>query len=63
MDAAMWQAGSLNGMTWQKAQPATAFIVLAAAAALLMGKRLQLLEWAMTRRAHWALTPKAAGCG
>ncbi|MBF4190162.1 iron chelate uptake ABC transporter family permease subunit, partial [Serratia ureilytica] len=28
MDAAMWQAGSLNGMTWQKAQPATAFIVL-----------------------------------
>ncbi|MFL4452213.1 iron-enterobactin ABC transporter permease [Serratia marcescens] len=44
MDAAMWQAGSLNGMTWQKAQPATAFIVLAAAAALLMGKRLQLLE-------------------
>ena len=35
MDAAMWQAGSLNGMTWQKAQPATAFIVLAAAAALL----------------------------
>lgn len=44
MDAAMWQAGSLNGMTWQKAQPATAFILLAAAAALLMGKRLQLLE-------------------
>lgn len=31
MDAAMWQAGSLNGMTRQKAQPATAFIVLAAA--------------------------------
>lgn len=44
MDAAIWQAGSLNGLTWQKSQPAIVFIGLAASAALLMSKRLQLLE-------------------
>ncbi|QTF07152.1 iron-enterobactin ABC transporter permease [Brenneria izadpanahii] len=44
MTAKLWATGSLNGMTWVKAQPATLLIPTAIAAALLMGKRLQLLE-------------------
>ncbi|ATA26739.1 iron ABC transporter permease [Brenneria goodwinii] len=44
MTAKLWATGSLNGMTWVKAQPAILLIPMAIAAALLMGKRLQLLE-------------------
>ncbi|MEC5317368.1 iron-enterobactin ABC transporter permease [Brenneria populi subsp. brevivirga] len=44
MTAALWGTGSLNGMTWMKAQPAIFIIPLTIAAALLMGKRLRLLE-------------------
>lgn len=44
MTAALWGTGSLNGMTWTKIRPALFIIPLAIVAALLMGKRLQLLE-------------------
>ena len=42
MDAAMWQAGSLNGMTAES--PARHGVHRAGGRGLLMGKRLQLLE-------------------
>ncbi|KOC91011.1 iron ABC transporter permease [Winslowiella iniecta] len=44
MNAALWGAGSLNGMTWAKGQPALLCIPLTMLAVLLMGKRLQLME-------------------
>ncbi|MCG8707451.1 iron-enterobactin ABC transporter permease [Brenneria sp. 4F2] len=44
MTAVLWATGSLNGMTWSKVQPAMIIIPLTIVAALLMAKRLQLLE-------------------
>nr|WP_113866945.1 iron-enterobactin ABC transporter permease [Brenneria salicis]NMN92977.1 iron complex transport system permease protein [Brenneria salicis ATCC 15712 = DSM 30166]RBP61950.1 iron complex transport system permease protein [Brenneria salicis ATCC 15712 = DSM 30166]RLM31245.1 iron ABC transporter permease [Brenneria salicis ATCC 15712 = DSM 30166] len=44
MTAALWGTGSLNGVTWAKGQPAVMIIPVTIAMALLMGKRLQLLE-------------------
>ncbi|MCL2892925.1 iron-enterobactin ABC transporter permease [Brenneria tiliae] len=44
MTAALWGTGSLNGVTWAKGQPAVVIIPIGIASALLMGKRLQLLE-------------------
>ncbi|WP_407704477.1 iron-enterobactin ABC transporter permease [Winslowiella arboricola] len=44
MSAALWGAGSLNGMTWAKGQPALLGIPLTITVILLLGKRLQLLE-------------------
>lgn len=44
MTAALWGAGTLNGITWTKSQPALLLVPLATIAALLMAKRLQLLE-------------------
>ncbi|MFS2225031.1 iron-enterobactin ABC transporter permease [Pantoea sp. B65] len=44
MSAALWGAGSLNGMTWAKGQPALLCIPLTIIMVLLMGKRLQLME-------------------
>lgn len=42
--ATLWGTGTLNGMTWTKAQPALWLTPLATLAVLLLGKRLQLLE-------------------
>ncbi|ATZ95186.1 MULTISPECIES: iron-enterobactin ABC transporter permease [Dickeya] len=44
MTAALWGAGSLNGMTWSKAAPALLLIPLTLLATLLLARRLQLLE-------------------
>lgn len=44
MTATLWGTGTLNGMTWTKAQPALWLTPLATLAVLLLGKRLQLLE-------------------
>lgn len=44
MSAALWWAGSLNGITWSKGQPALLLIPLTIMAALLSGRRLQLME-------------------
>ncbi|KAF0812627.1 Ferric enterobactin transport system permease protein FepG [Andreprevotia sp. IGB-42] len=44
LTAALWAAGSLNGMTWAKSLPASAFCVLAMAAAMLLARRMQFLE-------------------
>ncbi|RLM24497.1 iron ABC transporter permease [Brenneria alni] len=44
MTARLWGTGSLNGVTWAKGQPAVAIVPVVIMAALLMGKRLQLLE-------------------
>lgn len=44
MSAALWGAGSLNGITWEKAQPALLLIPLTIIAVLLTGRRLQFME-------------------
>ncbi|KAA8997690.1 iron chelate uptake ABC transporter family permease subunit [Affinibrenneria salicis] len=44
MSATLWGTGTLNGITWTKAQPALWLTPLAALAVLLLAKRLQLLE-------------------
>lgn len=44
MTAALWAAGTLNGMTWAKAQPALSLIPVTILATLLLGRRLHLLE-------------------
>lgn len=44
MSAALWGAGSLNGITWEKGQPALLLIPLTVAAVLLTGRRLQFME-------------------
>lgn len=42
--AGLWSAGSLNGITWAKCLPTAAPIVVALAAALLLSRRMRLLE-------------------
>lgn len=44
VSAGLWNAGSLNGVTWAKAAPALAIIGLALIAALLLSRRMRLLE-------------------
>jgi len=44
MNAALWGAGSLNGMTWAKAQPALICIPVTLLAVLMIGKQMQLME-------------------
>ncbi|MFG1172215.1 iron-enterobactin ABC transporter permease [Erwiniaceae bacterium CAU 1747] len=44
MSAALWGAGSLNGITWNKAQPALVLVPLTMIATLLLGRRQQLME-------------------
>ncbi|QGU87147.1 iron-enterobactin ABC transporter permease [Erwinia sorbitola] len=44
MSAALWGAGSLNGITWVKSQPALLLVPLTLFIALLLGRRLQLME-------------------
>ncbi|CNK87189.1 iron-enterobactin transporter permease [Yersinia aldovae] len=44
MTAAAWGAGSLNGMTWAKAIPSLIFIMIATLVALLLSRRMPLLE-------------------
>ncbi|WLQ15972.1 iron-enterobactin ABC transporter permease [Hahella aquimaris] len=43
MSAALWGAGSLNGLTWSKASPSLIFCLLAIAAAVPLQRRLRLL--------------------
>lgn len=42
--AAVWGAGSLNGITWEQAVPAAVVIFVVAAATLAVARRMQLLE-------------------
>ena len=42
--AALWSAGSLNGITWLRIMPATFLIVILLLAALLLNTRMKLLE-------------------
>lgn len=44
MSAALWGAGSLNGITWAKGQPALLLVPLTILVALLLSRRLQLME-------------------
>lgn len=44
MSAALWGAGSLNGITWAKGQPALLLVPLTIGVALLLSRRLQLME-------------------
>lgn len=44
MTAAAWGAGSLNGLTWAKGLPSVLFIVIAIVAAMLLSRRIPLLE-------------------
>ncbi|MBK4723665.1 iron-enterobactin ABC transporter permease [Pantoea agglomerans] len=44
MSAALWGAGSLNGITWAKGQPALLLVPLTIAVSLLLSRRLQLME-------------------
>lgn len=44
VSAGLWNAGSLNGVTWAKALPALLIIAVALAAALLLSRRMRLLE-------------------
>lgn len=44
MDAALWGAGSLNGVGWNKGLPSLLVIAVALAAALLLQRRARLLE-------------------
>ncbi|MFK0040267.1 iron-enterobactin ABC transporter permease [Paenarthrobacter sp. NPDC090517] len=42
--AAVWGAGSLNGITWEQAAPAAVVVVLVGLATLAVARRMQLLE-------------------
>ncbi|MFE4080867.1 iron-enterobactin ABC transporter permease [Paenarthrobacter sp. YIM B13468] len=42
--AAVWGAGSLNGITWEQAAPAAVVVVVVALATLAVARRMQLLE-------------------
>lgn len=42
--AAAWGAGSLNGLTWAKGLPSVMFIAIAAVVAMLLSRRMPLLE-------------------
>ncbi|EKN5160457.1 iron-enterobactin ABC transporter permease [Yersinia enterocolitica] len=42
--AAAWGAGSLNGLTWAKGLPSVIFIAIAAVVAMLLSRRMPLLE-------------------
>ncbi|NWL33638.1 iron-enterobactin ABC transporter permease [Paenarthrobacter nitroguajacolicus] len=42
--AAVWGAGSLNGITWQQAAPAAVVVVVVGVATLAVARRMQLLE-------------------
>ncbi|MFK0002756.1 iron-enterobactin ABC transporter permease [Paenarthrobacter sp. NPDC090522] len=42
--AAVWGAGSLNGITWEQAAPAAVVVVLVGLATLVVSRRMQLLE-------------------
>ncbi|AXE31723.1 iron-enterobactin ABC transporter permease [Chromobacterium phragmitis] len=44
MSAAIWGAGTLNGMTWSKGLPSALFCLLAMLAALVLKPRMRLLE-------------------
>ncbi|CNK51165.1 iron-enterobactin ABC transporter permease [Yersinia alsatica] len=44
MTAAAWGAGSLNGLTWAKGLPSVIFILIATLAAMLLSRRMPLLE-------------------
>jgi len=44
MTAALWSAGSLNGMTWSRILPATLLIMLLVGLACLLNTRMKLLE-------------------
>lgn len=44
MTAAAWGAGSLNGLTWAKGLPSVMFIFMAIGAAMLLSRRMPLLE-------------------
>ncbi|MCV9880179.1 iron-enterobactin ABC transporter permease [Brenneria izbisi] len=44
MSAALWGAGSLNGITWSKALPALLFIAIAFILSLLLTRRMTLME-------------------
>lgn len=44
MSAALWGAGSLNGITWAKGQPALLLVPLTIMVSLLLSRRLQLME-------------------
>jgi len=44
MTAALWSAGSLNGMTWSRIMPATLLIMLLVGLACLLNTRMKLLE-------------------
>ncbi|AEF55192.1 FecCD family ABC transporter permease [Marinomonas posidonica] len=44
MTAALWSAGSLNGMTWSKVLPAAILLILLMCIALAMNSRMKLLE-------------------
>ncbi|MFJ4286364.1 iron-enterobactin ABC transporter permease [Paenarthrobacter nicotinovorans] len=44
LGAAVWGAGSLNGITWEQAAPAAVVVVLAGLATLVAARRMQLLE-------------------
>ncbi|EEQ03018.1 Ferric enterobactin transport system permease protein fepG [Yersinia rohdei ATCC 43380] len=44
MTAAAWGAGSLNGLTWAKGLPSVIFIFIATGVAMLLSRRLPLLE-------------------
>jgi iron complex transport system permease protein len=44
MTAALWSAGSLNGMTWFRILPVSGLIILLLACAFLMNTRMKLLE-------------------
>ncbi|WP_394180002.1 FecCD family ABC transporter permease [Marinomonas posidonica] len=44
MTAALWSAGSLNGMTWSRILPAAILLILLMSVALAMNSRMKLLE-------------------
>jgi ABC-type enterobactin transport system permease subunit len=44
MTAALWSAGSLNGMTWSRIMPATLIILLLIGLSMLLNTRMKLLE-------------------
>ncbi|MBW5811725.1 iron-enterobactin ABC transporter permease [Yersinia kristensenii] len=44
MTAAAWGAGSLNGLTWAKGLPSVIFIIIATVIAMLLSRRMPLLE-------------------
>lgn len=62
LTAGLWNAGSLNGLTWAKTSPSAPIIILMLIAATLLVRRMRCWRWAMIPPARWASASNVRVC-